>query len=60
MSITDNLTVARALIGKGELNLTETNGEELHALAPKGSSPRFAAQLSCSVSDLNIPEDQGS
>jgi acetoacetate decarboxylase len=30
MSITDSLTVAGAWIGKGELNLTETNSEELH------------------------------
>jgi hypothetical protein len=34
MSITDNLTVAGAWIGKGELNFPEVNGEELHALAP--------------------------
>jgi hypothetical protein len=59
MSITDNLTVAGVLIGKGEFDLTETNGEKLHTLAPKGSSPGFVTQLSCSVSDLNIPEDQG-
>src|SRR6202021_1733137 len=34
MSITDTLTVVGAWIGKGELNLPEAHGEELHALAP--------------------------
>jgi hypothetical protein len=35
MSITDNLTVAGACIGQGELNIPEANGEELNVLAPK-------------------------
>src|SRR4029077_15343320 len=34
MSITDNLTVAEAWVGEGELNIPEAEGEELHALAP--------------------------
>jgi len=35
MSVADNLTVAGAWIGKGELNLPEAKGDELHALAPR-------------------------
>jgi acetoacetate decarboxylase len=60
MSITDNLTVAGAWIGKGELNFTETNGEELHALAPSRIESGFRYSLSYSVSDLKILEDHGS
>jgi hypothetical protein len=60
MSITDNLTVAGAWIGEGELNFTETNGEELHALAPKRIESGFRYSLSYSVSDLKILEDHGS
>src|SRR5271169_2503063 len=60
MSITDNLTVAGAWIGKGELNFTETNGEELHALAPNRIESGFRYSLSYSVSDLKILEDHGS
>ncbi|MDB5609360.1 MAG: Acetoacetate decarboxylase, partial [Bradyrhizobium sp.] len=60
MSITDNLTVVGAWIGKGELNFTETKGEELHALAPKRIESGFRYSLSYSVSDLKILEDYGS
>jgi acetoacetate decarboxylase len=60
MSITDNLTVAGAWIGKGELNFPETNGEELHALAPSRIESGFRYSLSYSVSDLKILEDHGS
>jgi hypothetical protein len=60
MSVTDNLTVAGAWIGKGELNFTETNGEELHALAPNRIESGFRYSLSYSVSDLKILEDHGS
>ena len=57
MSITDNLTVAGAWIGKGELNFPETKGEELHALAPSRIESGFRYSLSYSVSDLKILED---
>jgi acetoacetate decarboxylase len=60
MSITDNLTVAGAWIGKGELNFPEANGEELDALAPKRIEYGFRYSLSYSVSDLKILEDHGS
>jgi acetoacetate decarboxylase len=59
MSITDNLTVVGAWIGKGELNFPETNGEELHALAPNRIESGFRYSLSYSVSDLKILEDHG-
>ncbi len=57
MSITDNLTVAGAWIGKGELNVPETKGEELHALTPRRIECGFRYSLSYSVSDLRILED---
>jgi acetoacetate decarboxylase len=60
MSVTDNLTVVGAWIGKGELNLPEANGEELHALAPKRIEFGFRYSLSYSVSDLKILKDHGS
>jgi acetoacetate decarboxylase len=60
MSITDNLTVAGAWIGKAELNFPETKGEELHALAPRRIESGFRYSLSYSVSDLKVLEDQGS
>jgi hypothetical protein len=59
MSITDNLTVAGAWTGTGRLNFTETNGEELHALAPNRIESGFRCSLSYSVSDLKILEDHG-
>jgi hypothetical protein len=59
MSIADNLTVTGAWIGKGELNFSETNGEELHALAPNRIEAGFRYSLSYSVSDLKILEDHG-
>jgi acetoacetate decarboxylase len=59
MSITDNLTVVGAWTGKGELNFTETSGEELHALAPKRIESGFRYSLSYSVCDLKILEDHG-
>src|SRR4051812_42433678 len=60
MSITDNLTVVGAWIGKGELNFLEANGEELQALAPKRIESGFRYSLSYSVSDLKFLEDHGS
>jgi acetoacetate decarboxylase len=60
MSITDNLTVAGAWVGKGELIFPEANGEELNALAPKSIESGFRYSLSYSVSDLTILEDRGS
>jgi hypothetical protein len=60
MSVTDNLTVAGARIGKGELNFPEANGEELDALAPKRIESGFRYSLSYSVSDLKILEDRSS
>src|SRR5262249_41162087 len=60
MSITDNLTVGGAWIGKGELYIPEAHGEELHALAPKRIECGFRYSLSYSVSDLNILRDHGS
>jgi Acetoacetate decarboxylase (ADC) len=59
MSITDNLTVVRAWIGKGELNFPEASGEELHALAPKRIECGFRYSLSYSVSDLKILKGYG-
>ena len=59
MSITDNLTVAGAWIGKAELHFPETKGEELHALAPNRIESGFRYSLSYSVSDLKILEDHG-
>jgi acetoacetate decarboxylase len=58
MSITDNLIVAGAWIGKGELNFP--SGEELHALMPNKIESGFRYSLSYSVSDLKILEDHGS
>jgi hypothetical protein len=60
MSITDNLTVAGAWIGKGELNFPEANGEGLDALAPQRIECGFRYSLSYSVSGLRILEDHGS
>jgi hypothetical protein len=60
MSITDELIVVGAWIGKGELNFLEANGEELHALAPSRIESGFRYSLSYSVRDLKILEDQGS
>ncbi len=60
MSVTDNLTVAGAWIGTGELNFPETNGEELHALAPRRIESGFRYSLSYSTSDLKVLDDRGS
>jgi acetoacetate decarboxylase len=60
MSITDNLTIAGAWIGTGELNFPEANGEELDALAPNRIESGFRYSVSYSVSDLKILEDHGS
>ncbi len=57
MSINDNLTIASAWIGEGELDLREASGEELHALAPDRIEFGFRYSLSYSVSDLRILED---
>jgi acetoacetate decarboxylase len=57
MSITDNLTVADAWVGEGELNIPEAQGEELHALAPSRIESGFRYSLSYSVTDLKILED---
>ena len=53
------MTVAGAWIGKGELKFPETNGEELHALAPSRIESGFRYSLSYSVSDLKILEGHG-
>jgi hypothetical protein len=45
MSITDNLTVAGAWIGKGELNFTETNGEDSTRSRREESSPGFVTHF---------------
>jgi Acetoacetate decarboxylase (ADC) len=60
MSITDNLTVAEAWTGEGELNLPEAHGEELHLLAPTTVESGFRCSLSYSVTDLKILEDHTS
>jgi acetoacetate decarboxylase len=60
MSITDNLTVAEAWTGEGELNLPEAQGEELHSLAPSRVVSGFRYSLSYSVADLRILEDYAS
>jgi acetoacetate decarboxylase len=57
MSITDNLTVAQAWVGEGELTLPEAQGEELHALAPRRVESGFRYSLSYSVTDLKTLED---
>jgi acetoacetate decarboxylase len=57
MSITDNLTVAGAWVGEGELNIAEAQGEELHALAPSRIVSGFRYSLAYSVTDLRILED---
>jgi acetoacetate decarboxylase len=59
MSITDNLTVADAWTGEGELALPEADGEELHALAPDRIEFGFRYSLSYSISDLMVLEDHG-
>jgi hypothetical protein len=59
-SITDNLNVVGAWVGKGELNFPEANGEELRALAPYRIVSGFRYSLSYSVSDLKILEDHNS
>jgi acetoacetate decarboxylase len=46
--------------GKGELNFPETNGEELHALAPDRIASGFRYSLSYPVSDMKILEGPGS
>jgi acetoacetate decarboxylase len=60
MAVTDNLIVAGAWIGKGELNFPEANGEELDALAPRRIESGFRYSLSYSVNDLKILEDRSS
>jgi acetoacetate decarboxylase len=60
MSITDNLTVAEAWTGEGELNLPEAQGEELHSLAPSRVVSGFRYSLSYSVADLRILEEYAS
>jgi hypothetical protein len=57
MSITDNLTVADAWVGEGELNIPDAQGEELHALAPSRIVSGFRYSLAYSVTDLRILED---
>ena len=56
MSITDNLTVADAWVGEGELNIPDAQGEELHALAPSRIESGFRYSLAYSVTDLRILE----
>ncbi len=57
MSITDDLTVANAWVGEGELHLPDAKGEELHTLAPKRIESGFRYSLAYSVTDLKILED---
>src|SRR5258705_8167341 len=57
MSITDNLTVANAWVGEGELNIPDAQGEELHALRPSPIESGFRYSLASSVTDLRILED---
>ena len=57
MSVTDNLTVADAWVGEGELNIPNARGEELHALAPNRIVSGFRYSLAYSVEDLKILED---
>ena len=57
MSITDNLTVANAWVGEGQLYFPESKGEELHALAPRRVESGFRYSLAYSVTDLKILED---
>jgi Acetoacetate decarboxylase (ADC) len=57
MSITENITVADAWIGEGELNIPDAQGEELHALAPSRIASGFRYSLAYSVTDLKILED---
>ena len=60
MSITDNLTVADAWVGEGELNIPDAQGEELHALAPSRIESGFRYSLAYSVTDLRVLEDHTS
>jgi hypothetical protein len=58
MSINDNLTIAGAWIGEGELDLREASGEELRALAPdriEFGSPLLAFLLSQRSEDTRGP-----
>jgi acetoacetate decarboxylase len=57
MSITDNLTVANAWVGEGQLYFPESKGEELDALAPRRVESGFRYSLAYSVTDLKILED---
>jgi hypothetical protein len=57
MSITDDLTVANAWVGEGELHFPDAKGEELHTLAPKRIESGFRYSLAYSVTDLKILED---
>jgi acetoacetate decarboxylase len=59
MSIKEKLMVVDAWTGKGELNIPEASGEELHALAPSRIVSGFRFSVSYSVSDLKILEDHG-
>ena len=57
MSVTDNLTIAEAWTGTGELSFPEVPGEELHLLAPISVESGFRYSQSYSVTDLKILED---
>ena len=59
MLIREKLTVVDTWIGKGELNIPEASGEELHALAPNRIISGFRFSLSYSVNDLEMLEDHG-
>jgi hypothetical protein len=54
ISLTDNLAVADAWTGEGDLDLLEADGEELHALAPIRIESAFRYSLAYSVTDLGI------
>ena len=47
----------RRMVGEGELNIPDAQGEELHALAPSRIASGFRYSLAYSVTDLKILED---
>ncbi|MGH8792506.1 MAG: acetoacetate decarboxylase family protein, partial [Stackebrandtia sp.] len=56
MAVFDDLVVADAWIGEGELEFPPAPGEELDALAPQRTGRGFRAFLSYTVSDLRVLE----
>jgi acetoacetate decarboxylase len=60
MQVIDDLTIADAWTGEGELNFPEVCGEELHFLAPIRIVSGFRYSQSYSVTDLRVLEDHTS